>query len=60
MKKVMKDIQYTEKSNELHIDLPFSPERIKIEKVKKLVHNIHEKTEYIIHTINYYKHYIID
>ena len=29
MKKVMKDIQYTEKSNELHIDLPFSPQKNK-------------------------------
>ena len=28
-------------------DLPYSPERIKIEKVEKLVTNLYEKTEYI-------------
>ena len=30
--------------------VPFSPERIKIEKVEKLVTNLHDKTEYVIHT----------
>ena len=45
------DVQYLEK---LHIfmyfnDLPFLPERLKIEKVEKLIANLHDKTEYIIH-----------
>ena len=36
--------------HELHNDLPFFlPERMKIEKVKKLVVSLHDKTEYIIH-----------
>ena len=30
-------------------DLPFLPERMKIKKVEKLVANLHDKTEYIIH-----------
>ena len=44
------DVQYTEKLHELHNDLPFLPERMKIENVKKLVVNLHDKTEYVIHT----------
>ena len=43
------DVQYLEKWHELHNKLPFLPERIKIEKVKKLVANLHYKTEYVIH-----------
>ena len=39
------DVQNTKKLHELHNDLPFLPERIKIEKVKKLVANLHDKTE---------------
>ena len=38
--------------HELHNDLPFLPERIKIEKVKKVVTNLHVKTEYVIHIRN--------
>ena len=47
------DVQYTEKSNEFKNDLPFVPKRIKIEKVEKLVANLHDKTEYVIHTRNW-------
>ena len=43
------DVQYAEKLHELHNDLPFLTERIKIEKVDKLVTNLHDKTEYVIH-----------
>ena len=46
------DVQYPEKLLELHNDLPFLPERIKIEKVEKLVANLHDKTEYITHIRN--------
>ena len=31
-----------------HNDLPFSPERMKIEKVEKHVANLHNKTKYVI------------
>ena len=46
------DVQYPEKIHELHNDLPFLPERVKIEKVEKLVANLHDKTEYVIHIRN--------
>ena len=36
------------KLHELHNDLPFLPKRRKIEKVEKLVANLHDKTEYVI------------
>ena len=43
------DVQYLEKLPELHNDLPFLPERMKTEKVKKLVANLHDKTECYSH-----------
>ena len=46
------DVQYLEKSHELHNDLPFLPENMYIEKVEKLVANLHDKTEYAIHIRN--------
>ena len=55
MKKVMKDIT---RKNERRI-LPFLPERMKFEKVEKLVTNLHDKTEYVIHIRNL-KHLIMD
>ena len=41
------DVQYLEKLYELYNDLLFLPERIKIEKVEKLVTNLHDKTVYV-------------
>ena len=38
------DVQYLEKLHELPDDLPFLPEGVKIEKVEKLVANLHDKT----------------
>ena len=35
--------------HELHTDLPFVPERIKIKNVDKLAANLRDKTEYVIH-----------
>ena len=45
-------IQYPEKLHELHNDLPFSPERMKVEKFEKHVTNLYDKTEYVIHIRN--------
>ena len=45
-------VYYLEKLQELHNSLPFLPERMKIEKVEKLVANLHDKTEYVIHIRN--------
>ena len=39
------DAQYLKKLHEFHNFLPILPERMKIEKVKKLVTNVHDKTE---------------
>ena len=46
------NVQYPEKLHEIHNDLQFLPERIIIGKVEKLVTNLHDKTEYIIHIRN--------
>ena len=35
-------VKYLEKLHDLHSDLPFSPERLKIDKCKKLVCNLHD------------------
>ena len=45
-------MQYPEKVHELHNDLPFLPERMKLEKVKKLVAYLNDKTEYVIQIRN--------
>ena len=45
-------VQYLEKLLELHNNLPFLPERMKIEKVEKLVANSHDKPEYVINIRN--------
>ena len=46
------DVQYLEKLNKLHNDLPFLPQRTKIEKLEKLVGNLHDKNEYVIYIRN--------
>ena len=43
------DVQYFEKLHGIHDDLPLLPEIMKIEKVEKLVANLHDKTEYFRH-----------
>ena len=58
MKKIIKDIflKFTfnilrNYKNPLN-DLQFLPERMKLEKVKKLVANSYDNTEYVIHKTN--------
>ena len=46
------DVQYHEKLHELHNDLPFLPERMKLGKVEIFVANLFDKTEYVIHIRN--------
>ena len=46
------DVRYTEILHELHNNLPFLPERTKIEKVEKVLANLHDKTEYVINIRN--------
>ena len=45
----MKDI-FLKLMLNIHNDLPFLPERMRTEKVKNLVANLHDKTEYVIYT----------
>ena len=42
----------SKKLHDLHNELPFLPERIKIEKIKNLVSNLHDKTECVIRIRN--------
>ena len=41
-------VEYPEILHNLHNDLSFLPEGMKIEKVEKLVANLHDKIEYVI------------
>ena len=43
------DIKYPKRLHELHSYLPFLPERMKINKCKKLVCNLSNKKKYVIH-----------
>ena len=43
------ECEYPEKLHDLHNDLSFLPKRMKIEKGAKLVANLRNKTEYVIH-----------
>ena len=36
------DVQYLQKLHELHNDVPFSPERMKIQNARKLIANLHD------------------
>ena len=43
------DIKYPKKLHDLHSDLPFLPERMEINKCKKLVCNLYNKKKYVVH-----------
>ena len=43
------DIDYPKELFNLHKDLPFLPERKKVEKVEKLICSIEDKEKYVIH-----------
>ena len=43
------DVDYASKLHKLHSDMPFLPERMKIDKIKKLVCNLHDKKNYVVH-----------
>ena len=43
------DVEYPRRLHDLHIDLPFLPERMKIDKCKKLVCNFRNKKIYVAH-----------
>ena len=43
------DVNYPKRLHDLHSDLPFLLERMKIDKCKKLVCNLHDKKRYVLH-----------
>ena len=48
---LLADIEYPKTLRMLHSDLPFLPDRMKVNKVKKLVFNVTDKENYSIHTV---------
>ena len=52
MKDIFLKLMFSIKLHKLHNDLPFLPERMNIEKVEKLVANLHDKTKDVIHRRN--------
>ena len=43
------DVEYPKNLHDLHSDLPFLSERMKIDKCSKLVCNLHDKKRYVVH-----------
>ena len=43
------DVKYPKRLHELHSDLPFLPERMEMNKCKKLVCNLYKKKKYVVH-----------
>ena len=43
------DLEYPEDLHNLHNDYPLAPERVKIENVEKLIPNLNNKTNYVVH-----------
>ena len=43
------NVKYLKKLHDLHSDLPCSPERMKIDKCKKLVCNLYNKKKYVVY-----------
>ena len=43
------DVDYPSKLHKLHSYMPFLPERMKIDKAKKLVCNLRDKKKYVVH-----------
>ena len=43
------DLEYPEKLHDLHNDYPLAPERVTVNKVEKLIPNLNDKKNYVIH-----------
>ena len=43
------DVEYPKELQDEHKDLPFLPEKIDIDKQKKLTYNFYDKTRYVVH-----------
>ena len=45
----LRDVEYPKNLHDLHCDLPFLPERMKIHKCNELVCNLYDKKNYVVH-----------
>ena len=45
------DVEYLKNLHDLHSDLPFLPDRMKINKCNELVCNLYDKNNYVVHII---------
>ena len=43
------DLEYPHHLHDLHNDYPLAPERIKVNKVEKLIPNLNNKKNYVVH-----------
>ena len=43
------DLEYSKELHDLHNDYPLAPERLKIDKVEKLIPNLNDKKRYVLH-----------
>ena len=43
------DVDYPSELHKLHSDMPFLPEKMKIDKTQKLLCNLHDKKKYVVH-----------
>ena len=46
------DLEYPEDLHDLHNDYPLAPERVKIGNIEKLIPNLNNKTNYVVHYDN--------
>ena len=46
------DLEYPEDSHNLHNDYPLNPERVNMGNVEKLIPNLNNKTNYVVHYEN--------
>ena len=46
------DLDYPEELHDLHNDYPLASERIRIKNVEKLIPNLNNKTDYVVHYEN--------
>ena len=50
------DLKYLKELHDLHSNLSFLPEKLKINKCKKLVCNLYDKKKYVVHMRTLKKH----
>ena len=46
------DVKYPKRLHNLHCNSPFLPERMKINKFNKLICNLYDKNNYVVHIIS--------